>query len=350
MPDYMLNIGNIVSMPSDNDDPAPREGLQSDTIPQSTVVEKPTALPAVTWSDYLKFATSVSPGLRSSDSDAISPSSSKLGEPAIHSDIEVVLPSSSKTSSGSWLTPWTWWWYSNSESHLTTEPILVPVPPKMDLQSSQGNTEATHVSLDTNNSIGTSPKTRAGWLSILASTSALRRAVKEQGECMEVMVVEEELPNNSQPAALNGKNNQPDSRLNVADQISESASLKKRDSSAAPSTVSVTSQLTNYLILPTFEDTFSTPPRSNPLPKESSTLHRTVNYVAKMLFNDESKEKEKRKGKEPFGQELPKVWNVLGEDLDKELGRIKRVVVIGIHGWFPGALIRQVLGEVSSSL
>jgi hypothetical protein len=38
-----------------------------------------------------------------------------------------------------------------------------------------------------------------------------------------------------------------------------------------------------------------------------------------------------------FGRELPRIWDVIGERLDGDVLRgCKRVVVIGIHGWFPG--------------
>ena len=54
-----------------------------------------------------------------------------------------------------------------------------------------------------------------------------------------------------------------------------------------------------------------------------------------------------------FGKALPRSWEVLnaaqgGATLDKDVLRgCKRVVVIGIHGWFPGAVMRTVIGEVS---
>jgi hypothetical protein len=44
-----------------------------------------------------------------------------------------------------------------------------------------------------------------------------------------------------------------------------------------------------------------------------------------------------------FGQELPKAWKVLE---GHEMKGCKKVVVIGVHGWFPGAIVRTVLGEV----
>jgi len=38
-----------------------------------------------------------------------------------------------------------------------------------------------------------------------------------------------------------------------------------------------------------------------------------------------------------LGKELPRTWDVIGEPIDAGiLQGCKRVVVIGIHGWFPG--------------
>ncbi|KAH6894036.1 hypothetical protein BKA70DRAFT_1117551, partial [Coprinopsis sp. MPI-PUGE-AT-0042] len=34
--------------------------------------------------------------------------------------------------------------------------------------------------------------------------------------------------------------------------------------------------------------------------------------------------------------------------VDDVLRGCKRVVIIGVHGWFPGAVMRTMLGEVSS--
>lgn len=53
------------------------------------------------------------------------------------------------------------------------------------------------------------------------------------------------------------------------------------------------------------------------------------------------KEKEKEKEKDEyyvhFGKKLPKAWDIVQEKLDPDVLRgCKRVVVIGIHGWFPG--------------
>jgi len=101
------------------------------------------------------------------------------------------------------------------------------------------------------------------------------------------------------------------------------------------------------LVLPSWQDTFCTAPRSVLPPPPSSALKKTFNFVTGMFFpRDEgvegaapwkSKGKEKSGEKGHFGKALPRSWNVMGESLESDVLRgCKRVVVIGIHGWFPG--------------
>ena len=100
------------------------------------------------------------------------------------------------------------------------------------------------------------------------------------------------------------------------------------------------------LVLPTWEDTFCSPPRSTALRSQtSSTFSKTLRFVSGMLFaRDEntSPGKDKSLSKDDgsfadFGAGLPRTWDVIGERLDGDILRgCRRVVVIGIHGWFPG--------------
>ncbi|THH15438.1 hypothetical protein EW146_g5041 [Bondarzewia mesenterica] len=113
------------------------------------------------------------------------------------------------------------------------------------------------------------------------------------------------------------------------------------------------------LVLPTWADTFNSPPRSTLPPAPTSTLKKTMNFVSGVLFaKDEGRDSErghgKGKGKERareafahFGKALPRAWSVMEEGgLNEDVLRgCKRVVVIGIHGWFPGAVMRSMLGE-----
>ncbi|PFH48803.1 hypothetical protein AMATHDRAFT_149104 [Amanita thiersii Skay4041] len=128
------------------------------------------------------------------------------------------------------------------------------------------------------------------------------------------------------------------------------------------------------LVLPSWQDTFHTAPR-NVVPKtEASKLVKTMQYVSGMLFsgNREAWSAGNDKGKQKaiqeqilfphFGKALPKAWDVVenaysvplkdrgsaksGVKLDKDVLRgCRKVVVIGVHGWFPGAVMRTVLGE-----
>ncbi|KAF8492685.1 hypothetical protein JB92DRAFT_1227350 [Gautieria morchelliformis] len=105
------------------------------------------------------------------------------------------------------------------------------------------------------------------------------------------------------------------------------------------------------LVLPTSEDTFSTPPRSIPISQGASAVRRTIRYVSGILFpgaNKGGKGKGVDTQKDVIGRELARLWSVLEEHeqwTSGGLDGVKRVVVIGIHGWFPGSIIRQVLGE-----
>jgi hypothetical protein len=100
------------------------------------------------------------------------------------------------------------------------------------------------------------------------------------------------------------------------------------------------------LVLPTWDDTFLMQPRSTvPRAQSDSAIAKTVRFVSGMLFTrDDSASTGKGKARSKddetfadFGRELPRIWDVIGEPLDCDVLRgCKRVVVIGIHGWFPG--------------
>ena len=109
------------------------------------------------------------------------------------------------------------------------------------------------------------------------------------------------------------------------------------------------------LVLPTFNDTFHTLPRSRPRFKNTQSIHRpsaaikkTINFVSNVLLTRATGTSEttprKREGKmreidtimNNFGKELPKAWNILSEDTGVLSMPVKNVVIIGIHGWFPG--------------
>ncbi|KAG5641460.1 hypothetical protein DXG03_005137 [Asterophora parasitica] len=114
---------------------------------------------------------------------------------------------------------------------------------------------------------------------------------------------------------------------------------------------------TPNLILPTWDDTFHTSPRSVVPPPPTSKFSKTMRFVSDVLFaadkdgaGDAKAGKGKGKGKAlererekefmHFGKELPRAYHVVEKGrLDEDVLRgCRRVVVIGIHGWFPGAL------------
>ncbi|KAI0776534.1 hypothetical protein BD413DRAFT_468819 [Trametes elegans] len=160
--------------------------------------------------------------------------------------------------------------------------------------------------------------------------------------------------------------------------LTDSESIKRdttkggRARSPTPSKASGTSppRLTPNFVLPTWEDTFHSPPRSYVPPRHPgarSKLTGALSYVTGALWSKDdhaqgkSKSKSKGKGKErevqapapefvTFGQELPKAFDVLGEQLNSYmLNGGCRVVVIGVAGWTPGAVTRTLAGGLPSS-
>ncbi|OJT14551.1 hypothetical protein TRAPUB_8884 [Trametes pubescens] len=123
-------------------------------------------------------------------------------------------------------------------------------------------------------------------------------------------------------------------------------------------------------VLPTWEDTFHSPPRSYVPPRSQgakSKLTGALSFVTGALFSKDdsapgkSRGKGKGKGKEReppapapefvrFGRELPKAFDILGEQLNPYmLNGGCRVVVIGVAGWSPGAVTRTLAGGLPSS-
>jgi hypothetical protein len=107
------------------------------------------------------------------------------------------------------------------------------------------------------------------------------------------------------------------------------------------------------LVLPTWDDTFHTHPRAHVPAEPPSALSKTFQYVSEVLFaHDETASRKKGKGKprerplEPYEKALPRSWDVIGGQQQQDLLRgCRRAVVIGVHGWFPGAVMRTVIGE-----
>lgn len=217
-----------------------------------------------------------------------------------------------------------------------------------------------------------------GWMSFLSVSRSLAvKSVSDRGEGgMEVMEIDEDesagLASAASPTETLTKTkivpsvrnedsfdlSKPPKETIPAPPLTSSGGAKRavvegtkanRGSSPAPSKKSIpppTPKLPN-LVLPTFGDTFNTLPRSRPPPTESTTntIKKTLGYVSSVLFardqdaNAEGKGKgrDRRPDLHDFGKELPRAWNILGEAAELQtLATCKNVVVIGVHGWFPG--------------
>ncbi|GAA5943691.1 hypothetical protein JCM3775_001337 [Rhodotorula graminis] len=114
------------------------------------------------------------------------------------------------------------------------------------------------------------------------------------------------------------------------------------------------------LVLPTFNDTFFRPPRS--FAPKKSTITRAVSAVSAYLFHRPPEELTSPRlaqaqlaaGVNPAGlptemeddpaEQLPKALEAVGEPA--RLDKVKRVVTIGVHGWFTSNnMIKSVMGE-----
>ncbi|KAJ7071196.1 hypothetical protein C8F01DRAFT_1206765 [Mycena amicta] len=124
------------------------------------------------------------------------------------------------------------------------------------------------------------------------------------------------------------------------------------------------------LVLPTWADTFHTAPRSV-VPQRfidaqgrtvGRAMEKTMKFVSSVLFASDGSSSRKRrssiaKGKahgsgefEDWGLGLPRAWDGVRRmykegNFEDVLRGCRNVCVIGIHGWFPGAVMRSVLGE-----
>ncbi|EJF58899.1 hypothetical protein DICSQDRAFT_90018 [Dichomitus squalens LYAD-421 SS1] len=186
--------------------------------------------------------------------------------------------------------------------------------------------------------------------------------------------------------------------LTDSDSIKREAQRAPRAPSPAPSKASAATTppgsakpVQPNFVLPTWADTFHTPPRAYPLPTRApsakSKLTGALSYVAGALFSGgdaagSNSAKGKGKGKArararsvdkdrrdafgiwpvtasspqaqtefvAYGQELPKALDVVGEALNPYiLNGGCRVVVIGVAGWSPGAVTRTLAGGLPSS-
>jgi len=118
------------------------------------------------------------------------------------------------------------------------------------------------------------------------------------------------------------------------------------------------------LVIPSFSTTFDRPPRSLLPPKPASPAPapqpglawRALGAVGSYVYPGQEKIETKvqipgpqetrglEEGRE-IGLDLPRRIGLSGEDPDDGWKNVKRVVVVGVHGWFPAKIVNSVIGE-----
>lgn len=311
---------------------------------------------------------------------------------------------SSQASNSAWYSPWGWYdWYTGpdiltptaaqdhdgkTDAEIVKEEALArqedsvsPPEPETIAVASPETSEQEPVN-PVSSSIASNSR---GWMSFLSVSRTLTvKSLSDKGEGgMEVMEIDEDesagLASVASPAETLRKkvpsvrNEEPfdpsksPKETIPAPPLTSSGGAKRavaegakanRGTSPAPSKKSISPPTPRppNLVLPTFGDTFHALPRSRPPPVESTTytIKKTLGYVSSVLFarDQEANAEGKGKGRDrrpdlhDFGKELPRAWNVLGEAQEMQtLAACKKVVVIGVHGWFPGLYLPDHLCE-----
>lgn len=296
--------------------------------------------------------------------------------------------SSAETSHGrgsSWLAPWSWYGQSTSgpapdmiqpEGESVNQVAPTETPKTADAPTQQEPTSMAQV--EPTNPIQSSISTNiSGWASFFSSKSLIAKRITDtehrEEDTMEVMEIDEGddergstvslavtsdsrvgkdpaareiLASKSAPATPRSPSPSPKPRAKPDDlKGSKRTSVSPTPSKASGRASPRVPQPPN-LVLPTWDDTFLQPPRSTvPRSRTDSTLAKTVRFVSGMLFAKDDgagTERDNTRSKPEehfadFGKELPRIRGVIDERIDGDiLQGCKRVVVIGIHGWFPG--------------
>lgn len=284
---------------------------QSDELANDDVVAQPELSPSVN---------------TSGEGPVVSPANTELSNP---------ITSSLVTNSKGWAA-----FFSSSRS-LTT---------KMITERGEAGMEVMNIDDDESEGIGSAPPTPTP-----ASTPLMTMPERDE-KCVKGQSAPARTPSLRSVASSSSKTKE--TQMNTPLTSSDSTKRKvaavnvKRAASPAPSKKSIAPLQPRppNLILPTFKDTFHTLPRSKPPPTESttSTLMKTWGYVNNLLLYGahgahieavKGKGKESHGSLEEFGKELPRAWDVLETAAPLPLTDCKNVVVIGIHGWFPGVWI-----------
>lgn len=262
-----------------------------------------------------------------------------------------------------WLTQWSWYGQSTSvpapdssqaEEESANHVELGTVTPKTteDL-TQQEPTSTAHV--EPTNPIQSSITANiSGWASFFSSRSLLAKRITDtedrEEDGMEVMEIDEGVDEQGSTKPVPGPPRSPSPSPKPKAKHDDVRGSKRTSVSPTPSKgsgrASPRAPPPPNLVLPTWDDTFLVPPRSTvPREKGDSVLTKTVRFVSGMFFAKDdgaSTEPDKARSKSEeyfadFGNELPRIWDVIGEPIDGNiLQGCKRVVVIGIHGWFPG--------------
>lgn len=100
------------------------------------------------------------------------------------------------------------------------------------------------------------------------------------------------------------------------------------------------------LLLPSFEDTFDSLPRSLP-PSSKSLAASAARRFGSALWGEDPVHKSLRKStlKNPELDRLPRKMSVLGLPAKARLSHARKFVVLTTHGWFAGPLMRTLFGE-----
>ncbi|WVF68309.1 hypothetical protein IAT40_003074 [Kwoniella sp. CBS 6097] len=165
----------------------------------------------------------------------------------------------------------------------------------------------------------------------------------------------------------------PKSRSSL-DQSRPGTSVSKNVGSALPPAPQPPASQPN-LVIPTFSDTFDRPPRSL-LPVSLSTettvpashgitaattglawkalgavgsyvyggTHDSQKVTSETIHEDEKETRGRKEGRQ-VGADLPRRIGLGAGTPDDGWKHVKRVVVVGVHGWFPAKMLNSVIGE-----
>ena len=100
-------------------------------------------------------------------------------------------------------------------------------------------------------------------------------------------------------------------------------------------------------VIPTFSDTFDRPPRSLP-PAQSQQgaglAWRAIGAVGSYMYGSEDKTSSETRGMKEgrkVGRGLPRRMGLAGAGEDDGWKHVKRVAVVGVHGWFPAKMLNS---------